>query len=204
MVSITRPSRGDRWSATTTLQIGFFLPPTRVSRTRTAIGRWRLADLAARQLLHAGHLPLLQLLHDLLHLAELLDQLVDGLHRGPGAARDPPAARAVDDRRVRALLGRHRGDDRLEAVDLPFVDVQRAELLADPGEHLQDPPERAHPAQLLELSQEVVEGHLPLADLPLELGSFVLVELLLSLLRKSQDIAHPEDPLRHAVRVEAL
>src|SRR3954463_4177895 len=33
---MTRPSRGERWSATTTRQTGFFLPPTRVSLTRTA------------------------------------------------------------------------------------------------------------------------------------------------------------------------
>src|SRR5919197_5987783 len=37
MVSMKRPSRGERWSATTTLQIGFFLLPTRVRRTRTDI-----------------------------------------------------------------------------------------------------------------------------------------------------------------------
>ena len=35
-VSMMRPSRGERWSATTTRQIGSFLPPTRVSRSRTA------------------------------------------------------------------------------------------------------------------------------------------------------------------------
>ena len=31
-VSMKRPSRGERWSATTTRQMGSFLPPTRVSR----------------------------------------------------------------------------------------------------------------------------------------------------------------------------
>ena len=35
IVSITRPSRGERWSATTTRQIGSFLPPTRVSLSLT-------------------------------------------------------------------------------------------------------------------------------------------------------------------------
>src|SRR5688500_6663484 len=122
MVSITRPSRGERWSATTTRQIGFFLPPTRVSRTLTAIGGGSLA--AARKLLQIRHLPLLQLLHHLLHLAELLDELIDGLHGGARAAGDPPPARAVDDRGIRALLGRHRRDDRLEPVDLLLVHVQ--------------------------------------------------------------------------------
>src|ERR1700684_1343844 len=35
IVSITRPSRGERWSATTTRQMGSFLPPTRVSLSLT-------------------------------------------------------------------------------------------------------------------------------------------------------------------------
>src|SRR3954462_4190 len=113
MVSITRPSRGERWSATTTRQIGFFLEPTRVNLSRTAIGS-AVTLAAARQLRQRGHLALLQLTHHLLHLAELLDELVHGLDGGPRAARDPPPARPVDDLRVRPLLGRHRGDDRLQ------------------------------------------------------------------------------------------
>src|SRR6266571_4014765 len=114
MVSITRPSRGERWSATTTRQIGFFLPPTRVSLSLTAKLQFtsriavRCARIAvrcagtlapARQLLHGRHLALRQLAHHLLHLAELLDQLVDGLHVGARAACDAPPARAVEDRR---------------------------------------------------------------------------------------------------------
>src|SRR3954467_11409415 len=128
MVSITRPSRGERWSATTTRQIGFFLPPTRVSLSLTAKASIHLefrfgrgGTLApAGKLLHRRHLALCQLPHHLLHLAELLDELIDGLDVGAGAARDAPAARPVEDRRVRTLLGGHRGDDRLEAVDLPL------------------------------------------------------------------------------------
>src|SRR5215210_2203098 len=105
-----RPSRGERWSETTTRQIGFFLLPTRVRRTRTDIGSGRLAEAAGRarcapmllstaagQLLQRWHLAARDLLHHLAHLAELLDELRHGLHRGAGPARDPPAARAVDD-----------------------------------------------------------------------------------------------------------
>src|SRR5918999_2706069 len=131
-----RPSRGERWSETTTRQIGFFLLPTRVRRTRTDIGRERLAT--AGQLLQRWHLAARDLLHDLLHLRELLHELRDGLNRGPGAARDPAPARPVDDLRVRPLLGRHRADDRLQAVELLLVHVERAELAADPGHHLQE------------------------------------------------------------------
>src|ERR687892_1464904 len=98
IVSMKRPSRGERWSATTTRQIGFFLLPTRVSRTRTDIERRRLAT--AGELLQRRHLAARQLPHQLLHLSELLHQLRHGLHGGPRAARDPAAARAVDDRRI--------------------------------------------------------------------------------------------------------
>src|SRR4051812_35499753 len=114
-----RPSRGERWSATTTRQIGFFLLPTRVSRTRTLISAVRLASRCvtlpsrvlaqlptAGQLLQVGDLPARQLTHQLLHLAELLDELADGLDGRAGAVRDPPPPRSVDDLRVGALLRR--------------------------------------------------------------------------------------------------
>src|SRR5918999_3539042 len=114
MASMKRPSRGERWSATTTRQWGFFLPPTRVSLTRTDT-TGRLA--AARQLLQRGHLALRDLAHQLLHLGELLDQLSHGLHVGARAAGDAPPPRAVDDPRVGPLGGGHRLDDRLEPVE---------------------------------------------------------------------------------------
>src|ERR1700754_314036 len=81
-VSMNRPSRGDRWSATTTRQMGSFLPPTRVSLSRTAMNpfqierRRRLAGLA-HQRPEVGHLPTPDLAHQLAHLIELLDELVD-------------------------------------------------------------------------------------------------------------------------------
>src|SRR4051794_1595260 len=95
MVSIVRPSRGERWSATTTLQIGFFLLPTLRSRILTDMRRRRLEDRsphAAHQLLGIRHLALGHLLHQLVHLAELLDEPVDRLDRRPRAGRDPLAA----------------------------------------------------------------------------------------------------------------
>ena len=122
-----RPSRGERWSVATTRQIGLFLAPTRVSLILTAKsclssfgdgGRIRESGAlppAAHQLLHRGHLALLQRAHHLLHLAELLDELVHGLHGRPGALRDPLAPRPVDD--LRPALG-----DRLPAPEsVPIV-----------------------------------------------------------------------------------
>src|SRR6186997_3479009 len=46
IVSIVRPSRGERLSATTIRQIGFFFEPPRLSLILTAIGRGRLQDRA--------------------------------------------------------------------------------------------------------------------------------------------------------------
>src|SRR3954469_1487307 len=65
IVSIVRPSRGERLSATTMRQIGFFFEPTRRSLILTAIGRGRLQNrpppglpsphLRARSLRRAAH-----------------------------------------------------------------------------------------------------------------------------------------------------
>ena len=51
-----------------------------------------LAPAAAGQLLQVGHLALGELAHHLLHLAELLDQVGDGLDVGARALGDPLAA----------------------------------------------------------------------------------------------------------------
>src|ERR671933_843014 len=64
--------------------------------------------------------------------------------------------------------------------------------------------QRPHPAQRLELAQEVLERELVAAQLALELLGLVLVELALGLLDERHHVAHAEDALRHALRVEAL
>src|SRR3982751_2949838 len=97
-----RPSRGERLSATTTRQTGSLRPPTRVSLIATAIvadqpsGSRRARRLAAALAHHraeVGHLALLEAAHQLAHLAELLDELVDLLDGRTGAVGDPlPAA----------------------------------------------------------------------------------------------------------------
>src|ERR1700749_4467904 len=48
IVSIVRPSRGERLSATTIRHTGFFLEPTLLSLICTAIGRERLQDYRLR------------------------------------------------------------------------------------------------------------------------------------------------------------
>ena len=118
--------------------------------------------------------------------------------------RDAPAARSVEDRRVRPLLRSHRRDDGLNAVELAVVDLHSAELAAKAGDHLQQSADRPHATNLLELVEEVVEGELLLSDLALELLGLALVELALGLLDERHHVAHAEDALGHAVGVEAL
>src|SRR5215207_1588144 len=85
IVSIVRPSRGERLSATTIRQIGFFFEPTLLSLIRTAMSRERLAPLVLRARRSSLHLRDLlrrrgrsggHLLHHRPHLVELLDQLL--------------------------------------------------------------------------------------------------------------------------------
>src|SRR3954471_24753959 len=134
-VSMKRPSRGERWSATTTRQIGSFLPPLRVSLSRTAMSsfrakrRRRLAGLSHERP-EVRHLAAPDLAHQLAHLVELLDELVDLLDGRPRTLGDPQPARALDELGPPALLGRHRQHDRLDAVDLLLVDLHLRELLA--------------------------------------------------------------------------
>src|SRR3954463_7916238 len=210
-VSMKRPSRGERWSATTTRQIGSFLPPTRVSLSRTAMRSFRASKRrrGVAGLPHerpeVRHLAAPDLAHQLAHLVELLDELVDLLGARPRALRDAKPARALDELGPPALLRRHRQDDRLDAVDLALVDLHLRQLLArEPGQHAEDRLQRPHLAQRLELLEEVLEGELVAAQLALELERLVLLELLLGLLDQRHDVAHPEDPLRHPLRVEAL
>src|ERR1041384_3293039 len=121
------PSRGERESAGTTREIGFFFEPTRVSLSFTAIcvlsapapfllalGRClpRRGGRARRLLGREGrHLPPPHLLHHSLHLLACLEQLVDLLDGRAGALGDANPPLAVDHDRRTALLRRHRKPD---------------------------------------------------------------------------------------------
>src|SRR3954465_7742569 len=206
-----RPSRGERWSATTTRQIGSFFPPTRVSLSRTAMRSFRASKRRRRlaglphERPEVRHLAAPDLAHQLAHLIELLHELVDLLDARARALRDANTPRALDELGPPALLRRHRQHDRLDAVDLALVDLHLRQLLArQAGQHAEDRLERAHLAQRLELLEEVLERELVAAQLALELERLVLLELLLGLLDERHDVAHTEDPLRHPLGVEAL
>src|ERR1700709_1181070 len=68
---------------------------------------------------HVGRLAGSDLLHHLLHLTVLLQQLIDLLHARSRAGRDPAAARTVDHLGVSPLRRRHREDPPLDAVGPP-------------------------------------------------------------------------------------
>src|SRR3954467_7857912 len=205
-VSMNRPSRGERRSATTTRHWGSFFPPTRVSRMLTAIsGQQDSVSALAHQVAEIGHLALLDPAHQLAHLIELLDQLIDLLRGGPRAAGDALAARTLDRLRMAPLPRRHGQHDGLHAVQFLLVDLHLRELVTGQArDHPEQGGQRPHAADLLELVEEILERELVLAKLALELLGLVLVDRLLGLLDERQDVAHAEDPLGHAVRVEAF
>src|SRR6476620_6780084 len=140
---MTRPSRGERRSATTTRHTGSFFPPTRVSLMLTATWikpsdrKFRPRSLALpHELAEVRHLALLDPAHQLAHLVELLDELVDLLDGHARALGDAQPARALDQLRPAPLLRRHRENDRLDAIHLLLVDVHLRELVTrEPRDH---------------------------------------------------------------------
>src|SRR4051812_104930 len=168
-------------------------------------GETRLLQRLLRGLAREGrHLPPPQLLHHLLHLLARLEQLVHLLHRRARALRDAKAALTVDHDRRTALLRRHRQHDRLDAAQLVLVDVDVAELVLHPGDHLQDPLQRAHPPQHLVRLQEVVERELAGGETLFHLRLLVLFDRRFRALDEREHVAHAEDARRHPVRVEHL
>src|SRR5438874_2513828 len=212
------PSRGERESATTTRYTGFFFDPTRVNLIRTAkslppclrsllafVGLRRFALRLLRGAGHLGELPSADALHQLFHLLASFEQAVDLFDAGAGATRDALTARPVDHLRQRALLGRHREDDRLDARELLLVDVvEPLELLAEARDQLHQTADRAHAPDHPVTLEKVVEAELPLEHAGLELLLLVLLDGLLGAFDQRQDVAHAEDARSHPIGVEVL
>src|SRR5437764_9642809 len=111
MLSMKRPSRGERESAATTRYVGCFFLPMRLRRSLTAISLLTQARSShVRELRHqflgaAQSLgPLAEHLHHLLDFLELLEQLIDLGGGHPAAGGDPQAPGAVDHLRLASLL----------------------------------------------------------------------------------------------------
>src|SRR5690242_182994 len=142
----------------------------RVSLSLTAMSAASLAGALTHQRTEIGHPPPADLLHDLLHLAELLHELVDLLHGGARSAGDPQPPRALDELGSPTLLGGHGEHDRLDAVELALVDLHVLQLLAaEARQHPQERLQRPHSPHHAQLTQEVLERELALAHLALEL-----------------------------------
>ena len=131
----------------------------------------------------SGILPAADLLHDLAHLAELLDELVDGWTFVP----DPCAIRSR--REPLMSSGRRRSSGVIDRMIASMRSSSRSSTFmpfscwpAKPGIIPSSDRQRAHPADHLELGEEVLERELVAAQLALELLGLVLVELLLGLL----------------------
>src|SRR3954469_1136930 len=137
-----------------------------------------------------------ELLHQFLHLEELLHQPVDVRQSRARTRGDPSPARAVEDRRVAAFGAGHRTDDRLGPLEIASVDrsLRFAGEVAHPGDHRHDLTERPHLLHLLHRFEHVVEREAALSELLLELGGLLLVDVLLRPLDEGHDVAHAEDP----------
>src|SRR2546428_60590 len=207
MISMNRPSRGERESATTTRYVGLRVVPVRLSRIETATSSPPQCGKAWKP--RPGQLALqpLELLHHLAELRVLLEQPVDVLHAGAAAAGDALAAAAVDDLGMAALLGRHGADDGVEAGEICLLGAElpggALEQLAE-RQHAEDLIERSHLADLLELVAKILQREGVLAELAHQLLGRLLIDGLLRLLHQRQHVAHPQDPRGDAVGVEGL
>src|SRR5207244_5577431 len=109
---------------------------------------------------------------------------------------DPAPGAAPEELPARAVLARHRVDDRLEALEarLLVAQVRRrpAQRLGE-GEHAEELVERAHAAELPELLAEVLEREGLLTDLPDELLGLVGGHRLLRPLDERQHVSHADD-----------
>src|SRR5689334_7035396 len=196
MISMNRPSRGARESATTTRYRGRLLEPSRLSRIATATPsppRHRKSAQALQLAQSAFHR--FELLHHLLELRELLEQAVDVLHARSAATRDALTPRAVDDLGTAALGRRHRANDRVEATQVGLLAgelLRRALEHFAEREHAENLVERTQGLHLLELRAEIFEGEGVLAQLLHHLLGLRLVDGLLRLFDQRQDVAHPE------------
>src|SRR5438270_5651837 len=116
-----------------------------------------------------------------LHVARLR-QLVHIRDHGAAPTRDPPFAAAVDHLRMGALARRHRLDDRLQLCQLLLGIVrQLARELTAARQHAEDGLERAEPAQLPELREQVVHRQLARAQVALHLLHLLAVDRPLGL-----------------------
>src|ERR1017187_7570743 len=125
-----RPSRGASLSATTMRYIGTLLRPSRRNRIRTAMTDSPTCGSARGERSSAGgklHPRLARDLHELLHLLELRQQLVDFLHGASRSARHAGSTRAIQHVRCGAFPLCHRQHDGLDVLEALLVEIRSEE-----------------------------------------------------------------------------
>ncbi len=142
----------------------------------------------------------------------MIQQLIDLGGRGTRTAGDALLARAANDVWPPALVRRHRLDDRLDTLELLFVEVlaRLAGLLhrpPDPRQHLDQPEQAATASHLLELDhlvQEVLQVEVAFDDFGLHASSLLLVAVLLSTFDQAHHVTHAQDALGQPIGMEGL
>ena len=121
--------------------------------------------------------------------------------------RDALAARGVQQADRRAFPVRHRQDDGFLTLDHRINDSRGGNLflhLAKTRQHSHDPAKAAHFLKLAKLGKEIVHVELTLGHPLGETLGFFGLDVFRRLLDKRHDVAHVEDPTRHARRIEFL
>src|SRR5215207_3153775 len=110
--------------------------------------------------LHSLHPPaeetVLHILHHLLSLDVLLQELIHRLHACPASLGNPLLATPVENLMAAALLGRHRVDDGFRSRKLLFVNFRLLHIFkgADTGKHTEN---LLHASQLPHLPKLIPE-----------------------------------------------
>ena len=98
------------------------------------------------------------------------------------------------------------GEGAQNAVDMAVEEIKSGDSgdLSAAGKHFQDRFHTAHLGHLTELAEEVVEVEFILFKFFLKFFRFLFVDLLCGFFDQRNDIAHAENPGRHAVRMKDL
>ena len=140
-----------------------------------------------------------------MHLAELLDELVDFDEGAAAAFGNALAAGAFDDLRALSFLGSHGEDDGFHVFDALVVESSAGELLFDfveAGHHAEHAFEGAEILNHLHLTEEVFEVELAFGH---ALGGFLgllVVDFFGDVLDHADHVTHAEDAVGHAFGVE--
>ena len=100
------------------------------------------------------------------------------------------------------LVRGHRQDDGFRVLERIVVHIDILDCLAHAGNHGCKVLDVAHLLHLLDLLVEVPEGEFVLRELLAELARLLLVELLLGFFHEGNHIAHSQDTVCNAFRME--